>query len=218
MKWTGSFVVHPARVLVVDDHAIICQGIAHVFGRHGIEAAVAVAADDALDLAAHLMPDCAVLDWKLLGSPIDGDAVAQEMKAVSPNTPSILISSFAEEFMDLDSDPAAIEGFFHKQNLGDIARKAARLCRDHRSTVPWRALEELLAKRAAPERKASDHVRNVIAKVCDALDQPWDLAQLSKASLGLSPRRLTRRFKEELHLAPLHFVECLRGEAEELET
>ena len=83
----------PIRVLIVDDHAIIRQGLASVFKGSGIQiVGEATDADEAVRLARKLQPDVVLLDVRLESR--DGLNAIKDIVAASGNSRIVMLSTF----------------------------------------------------------------------------------------------------------------------------
>ncbi|MBC7896786.1 MAG: response regulator transcription factor [Cytophagaceae bacterium] len=84
----------PIRVLLVDDHAIMREGLAAVLsGNPGLDV-VGQAGDGklALQLFSDLSPDVSIVDLRM--SPMDGVEITTAMRAASPNARVILLTTY----------------------------------------------------------------------------------------------------------------------------
>ena len=84
----------PLRILIVDDHTIMREGLAAVLGAHpGLEV-VGQAGDGekALQLFRELAPDVSVVDLRM--SPMDGVAVTEAMRSANPNARVVLLTTY----------------------------------------------------------------------------------------------------------------------------
>lgn len=82
------------RILVVDDHTIMREGLAAVLGASpGLEV-VGQAGDGntAMQLFRELAPDVAIVDLRM--SPMDGVAITEAMRNESPNAKVILLTTY----------------------------------------------------------------------------------------------------------------------------
>jgi two-component system NarL family response regulator len=82
------------RVLLVDDHAIMREGLAAVLSAHpGLEV-VGQAGDGktALQLFSELSPDVSIVDLRM--SPMDGVEITTAMREASPNARVILLTTY----------------------------------------------------------------------------------------------------------------------------
>jgi len=87
----------PISVLIVDDHALVRQGVrAFLAAQPGITVAgEAGSGEEAVRLAAELAPDVALMD--LLMPAMDGVETTRRLKRVSPRTQVIVLTSFHQD-------------------------------------------------------------------------------------------------------------------------
>ena len=85
------------RVLVVDDHPVVRQGLVSVLEDEGDFAVVGAvgSADEALVLAAECQPDVALVDLELPG--LDGIALLARLAAASPATRALVFTAYETE-------------------------------------------------------------------------------------------------------------------------
>ena len=81
------------RVLLVDDHAIMREGLAAVLTRHGIDV-VGQAADGeaAIQLFQSLTPDVSIVDLRM--TPMDGAELTTAMRDIDPEARVILLTTY----------------------------------------------------------------------------------------------------------------------------
>ena len=82
------------RVLIVDDHAIMREGLAAVLGANAGFEVVALAGDgrSALRAFTEQSPDVSIVDLRM--KPMDGVEVTQAMRALDPNARVILLTTY----------------------------------------------------------------------------------------------------------------------------
>lgn len=87
----------PITVLVVDDHAIVRQGVRTLLDMHPDLQVVgeAESAEAALPLVEELVPDVVLLDLVLSG--MNGVEATHQMKKISPRTQIVVLTSYAED-------------------------------------------------------------------------------------------------------------------------
>jgi two-component system, NarL family, nitrate/nitrite response regulator NarL len=110
------------RSLIVDDSEAFLASARRLLESQGVEiVGTATSGAQALDLAAALSPDLALVDVEL--GEEDGVALAGELRARSPATRIVLISTYgSDEMQDLIATSAAV-GFLPKSRLsGDAVR------------------------------------------------------------------------------------------------
>jgi len=94
MSETSERTSIPIRVLLVDDHSILREGIAALLGAQA-EFAVAGQAGDgaqALALFVELNPDVSVVDLRMY--PMDGVEITLAMRRINPNARVILLTTY----------------------------------------------------------------------------------------------------------------------------
>ncbi|MFQ6058036.1 MAG: response regulator [Anaerolineae bacterium] len=104
----------PIRVLVVDDHAMVRQGLRTFLDlREDIEV-VGEAANgtEAVDQVRQLLPDVVLMDLVMPG--MDGIEATRRIRAISPNTRVIVLTSFAEDEKVFPSIKAGALGYLLK--------------------------------------------------------------------------------------------------------
>ncbi len=83
----------PIRVLLVDDHAILREGLAAMLPAHGIEVAgQAGDGETALQLFRDLSPDLCLVDLRM--TPMDGAELTQALRDVNPEARVILLTTY----------------------------------------------------------------------------------------------------------------------------
>ncbi len=119
----------PIRVLVADDHAIVRTGIRHVLENEPGFSVVAEASTgtEALELAASLKPDVAVLDISMPGE--SGLRVAAELRTRSPDTHVLILSMHDNTEYVLESLRAGAHGYLLKDTAATELCAAIRAVR-----------------------------------------------------------------------------------------
>ena len=85
------------QVLIIDDHALVRQGIRFVLSQQPDITVVGEGSDgeQAIKLAADLLPDVILLD--LLMPRVDGVEAVREIKRITPSTQIIVLTSYYED-------------------------------------------------------------------------------------------------------------------------
>jgi DNA-binding NarL/FixJ family response regulator len=107
-------------VLLADDHEMVRQGLGALLERHGF-AVVAAAADgkEAVELAATLRPDVAVLDVAM--PVLNGVDAAREMARSAPGTRVILLTALSDAQFVAGALRAGVRGVVAKgQDIADL--------------------------------------------------------------------------------------------------
>src|SRR3954447_20418782 len=94
----------PARILVVDDEALIRDTLAEYLQQEGFAVEACGSGEAALDLAARHRYDVALCDVQLPG--IDGIELLERLLKLSPQTFVLLVTAFAT----VENTPAAFPG------------------------------------------------------------------------------------------------------------
>ena len=104
-------------VLLVDDHSLVRQGFRRMLEDEPELEVVGEAGDGpaALDLAARLQPDVAVMDFALPG--MTGAIAARKMREVSPRTAVLILSMHSEPNYVRTSLDAGARGYLLKNAL-----------------------------------------------------------------------------------------------------
>jgi two-component system response regulator DevR len=111
----GETAVRPLRVLIVDDHEVVRQGIAALLARgRGFDVvAEAGTTAEAVEQARRYEPDIVVMDVRLPdGSGIDA---CREIRAERPATRVVMLTSYADEEAVLSAIVAGASGYLLKQ-------------------------------------------------------------------------------------------------------
>ena len=130
-SFPGTMGRMPLRILLAEDERIVLQGVRALLEQAGFEV-VAEAADgrEALDLAARLHPDVAILDLAMSG--MNGLTAAREMARTAPATRTVLLTSHRREEQVLEALEAGVKGYVLKsQALADLVAALHEVARGH---------------------------------------------------------------------------------------
>jgi DNA-binding NarL/FixJ family response regulator len=107
------------RVLLVDDHAIVRQGLRGLLELDGSFAVVGEAADGAaaIALARELQPQLVVMDLLMAG--VDGVAAIRAIRSGSPHSHIAVLTSSEEDELSFAAIEAGAQSFLLKSMLGD---------------------------------------------------------------------------------------------------
>jgi DNA-binding NarL/FixJ family response regulator len=122
------------RLMVVDDHAIVRQGLERLINIADDIELVATAADgqEAIELAGQLVPDVILMD---LAMPVvDGVEATRRILAEQPGIRIVVLTSFGEESRILDALNAGALGYLLKHTDPDDLIEAVRSA--HAGGVP----------------------------------------------------------------------------------
>ena len=108
-------VIHPLRLLVVDDHEVVRQGLVALLDRREGFQVVAEAGTvaEAIDQARRFEPDLVVMDVRLPDG--SGIEACREIRAERPATRVVMLTSFPDEEAVLSAIVAGAAGYLLKQ-------------------------------------------------------------------------------------------------------
>ena len=169
------------RVLVVDDHAVVRQGISDVLAAAD-EIDVTLASDgiQAIALVAELAPDVLLMD---LSMPLmDGVEATRRVLALQPKARIVMLTSFSEpEHVNAALDAGAI-GYVLKDAEPDEIIRAVRAAARGEAPFSPRAAGALLARRA--ERQTAETLTPREREVLQLVGQGLANKQISR-KLGI---------------------------------
>ena len=159
------------RILVVDDHPIVREGLVAVledepdFGVAG----AAGSAEEALALAGRLQPDVALLDLELPG--MDGVQAIARFAAVSPHTRVLVFPAYDAGERVLGAIQAGARGYLLKGATAAEIARAVRTVYDGGSVLEPRIAARLMATAGPRPRAAAltDREREVLRLVAQGL-------------------------------------------------
>jgi DNA-binding NarL/FixJ family response regulator len=108
----------PLRILVVDDHEVVRQGLAALLGRHEAFQVVAEAGSvsEALGAARRFVPDLVVMDVRLPDG--SGIEACREIRSENPQIKVVMLTSYPDEEAVLSAIMAGASGYLLKQVRG----------------------------------------------------------------------------------------------------
>jgi two-component system response regulator DevR len=108
----------PLRLLVVDDHEVVRQGLVSLIGRRAGFEVVAQAGSvaESIEQAARYEPDLVVMDVRLPDG--SGIEACREIRAAHPETRVIMLTSYPDEEAVLSAIIAGASGYLLKQIRG----------------------------------------------------------------------------------------------------
>jgi DNA-binding NarL/FixJ family response regulator len=159
------------RVMVVDDHAIVRQGISDVLAADAdIEiVALAKSGEEAVDVVADLRPDVVLMDLSMPG--MDGVEATRQTMAAAPGVRVVMLTSFAEpQHVNAALDAGAV-GYLLKDAEGEEIVRAVKAANRGEAPFSPRAAGALLSRRS--ERRSIEDLtpreREVLALVGEGL-------------------------------------------------
>jgi DNA-binding NarL/FixJ family response regulator len=115
---TDQIEARPLRLLVVDDHEVVRQGLVSLLERreHFQVVAEAGTAAEAVEMARKFEPDLVVMDVRLPDG--SGIEACREIRAEFPNTRVVILTSYPDEEAVLSAIIAGASGYLLKQIRG----------------------------------------------------------------------------------------------------
>jgi DNA-binding NarL/FixJ family response regulator len=134
------------RLLVVDDHPVVREGLRTLLGHEADIECVAEAGsgEEATRLASRLSPDVVLLDLVMPG--MDGIEVIRRIRAQSPSTQVVALTSFGDEKRVQDAIEAGAIGFLLKDALKEDVLRAIRSARQGRPALHPLAQRHLMQR------------------------------------------------------------------------
>lgn len=120
------------RVLIVDDHRVVRQGLRDFLELHAVIEVVGEAGGGAegVALVRELVPDVVLMDLMMAG--VDGITATRQIRQISPRTQVIVLTSFTDD-----------QSIFRAMQAGR-SRICSRMCRP--KTLPTRSLQHNAAR------------------------------------------------------------------------
>jgi len=113
------------RVLVVDDHRLLSEGVSNLLAAHGIEV-LGVASDgvEAITLMQELNPDVILMDIRM--PRCDGLSATRQIKALRPEIKILMLTTSAEDKDLFESVKSGAAGYLLKSISGNAFIEALR--------------------------------------------------------------------------------------------
>lgn len=138
------------RVLIVDDHAIVRNGLAQLLETTDDLELVGAARDgeQAVTMAAELQPDVILMDLSMPGT--DGIAATGQIVAANPSAHVLVLTSFSDKTRILDALQAGAEGYLLKHSEPEVILTGIRDVVADGSPLDPKAARVLLTNRRTP--------------------------------------------------------------------
>ncbi len=163
------------RVMLVDDHEVVREGLRTLLSRHSHLLVVGEASTtkEAIDVAARTKPDVIVMDVRLPDG--SGIEACREIRAEMPDTRVVMLTSYPDEEAVLSAIVAGASGYLLKQADAERLTQAIREAAAGESTLDPRAagallsqFRELSAKQAETELAGlTDRERRMLALIAE---------------------------------------------------
>jgi DNA-binding NarL/FixJ family response regulator len=174
------------RVILVDDHALVREGVSRLLGEEPDIRVVAAFAEGqaAVRFAAREEPDVAILDISMPGA--NGIEVARRLRAVAPRTKLLMLSMHATPEFVQQALWAGANGYLLKESAGHEVAAAVRMVYSGQrylgDGVPLRAVA---AGKEDPLERLSAREMEVLKLVVEG-NTSMEVA----TQLGLSPKSI----------------------------
>jgi DNA-binding NarL/FixJ family response regulator len=144
----------PVRVLVVDDQALVREGLMTLLDAAPDITPVAAAADgeQAVALCARHRPDVVLMDLRM--PKLDGVEATRRIRAAQPDTEIVVLTTHADEASILDALQAGARGYLTKDaGIAEISR-AVHAAADHQALLDPVVQSRLIAAASKAVRPA----------------------------------------------------------------
>ena len=190
------------RVAVVDDHAIVRQGLqATIDAERDMQfVGEAGTGDEAVAMVDNRRPDVLLLDVRLQET--DGPSVCERVLAVAPKTAIIMLTSYRESSMIVRSLAAGAKGYVLKDiELAELKRVIRSVVRGHAVLDPKIASEVISAavgSRGAVNTQAvsvMSTLSSIDVAILGHLAQGWTNKEIARA-IHRSPHTVKDRLEK----------------------
>jgi NarL family two-component system response regulator LiaR len=163
----------PIRVLLVDDHAMLRQGLATLLKVYDdLElAGEAANGEEAIQLCAQLAPDVVLMDMVM--PDMDGVTATRAICRKFPEVQVIALTSFKDKGLVQDALEAGAIGYLLKNVSADELAQAIRVAHAGRMTLSpeaARALARAAAQPPTPGHDLTERERDVLALLVEGLN------------------------------------------------
>ncbi|MFI7295112.1 response regulator [Streptomyces sp. NPDC050121] len=161
------------RLLLADDHAVVRAGLrALLEGEQDLEVvAEAGAGEEAVRLAAALVPDVVLMDLRFAGggAGIDGIEAVRRLRAVAPDVPVVMLTSYSGRVDVVRALEAGARGYVLKAGPPEELFRAVRGAAAGALGLAADVVGELVAQVPTLERELSGREVEVVRLLADGL-------------------------------------------------
>jgi DNA-binding NarL/FixJ family response regulator len=110
---------NPVRILIVDDHPVMCSGLSNMLGMHQGISVIGSAGSgaEALKFIDREKPDLMLLDLRMPG--IDGISVLQKLQKIPESPKVVVLTSYAQDELIYQAIKAGAWGYLLKDTSED---------------------------------------------------------------------------------------------------
>ncbi len=158
------------RCLVVDDHSVLAEGLAILFGDvDDLELVGRVSSgEDAIEAVAQLKPEIVLMDVRLPG--IDGVSAVKRIHAASPETQFVMFTAYGDKRLLSDAIAAGARGYVMKGSPPDDLLRAIRTVAEGKAFVDPSLSPALLMTDTVPaEQPLSEREREILQLLAEGL-------------------------------------------------
>jgi NarL family two-component system response regulator LiaR len=143
------------RVLIVDDHAVVRDGLNALFSAEPGMQVVGMAANglQAVDMASELKPDVILLD--LVMPEMDGVQATLKIKEANPKARILILTSFSENHQVFSAIKAGAIGYLMKDTSSDQLIQAIQDTYYNRPALGPEIARKLMQDIQSPEKQSS---------------------------------------------------------------
>lgn len=147
-----------AKVLVVDDEAVVGQSFNRVLTEKGYEVTTALSGEEALKKVGSNGYDLVFTDIKMPG--MDGLEMAKRVKAMNPWLPVVVVTGYGSEANEAQAEEIGVSGFLHKPLSPEVIEQITE--QTLRERPPLTVAEEPAAQvQAAPVEEKENVAKNI---------------------------------------------------------
>jgi DNA-binding NarL/FixJ family response regulator len=174
------------RVVLVDDHAVVRQGLARLVDGSGDMEVVGTASDggEAIEVVRDCRPDVVLMDLQMPGT--DGVAATRALAEQAPDVQVLVLTSFSDEERIVAALDAGAVGYLLKDAEADDVLDGIRAVSRGESPIHPRAARALLGARRSGRSADAE------ADLVDALT-PREREVLGLVAAGLANKQIARR-------------------------
>lgn len=165
----------PIRVVLVDDHAVVRNGLsAFLMAFEDLElVGEAASGEEAVSLCQRTSPDVVLMDLVMPG--MDGAQATEEIRESNPDIQVIALTSFKEEDLVQRAMQAGAIGYLLKNVSADELADAIRSAKAGRPTLAPEAAQALIRATRKPPEPGDDltpRERDVLVLMVEGLSNP----------------------------------------------